>query len=59
MMTKLLMKSGVEVYTELSANEVRHYLQGGSKSGTIDGYTDLAKTTSVYIAAHAIVLVYK
>jgi hypothetical protein len=52
-MTKLHLLTG-DVYTELSAAEVRSYLQGGAKGGTIRGFQDVAKTIPIIIAIHAI-----
>lgn len=56
--TKLHLLTG-DVYTELSVAEVRQYLQGGSKAGTIDGYQDEAKTIPILIAVHAIEYIFK
>lgn len=52
-MTKLQLITGV-VWTQLPAHEVRTYLQGGVKSGTISGFTDEAGTIPIIIAVHAI-----
>jgi hypothetical protein len=56
-MTKLRLITG-DVYTELSPGEVRSYLQGGSKGGTIPGYLDIDKTTPILIAVHSIEYIY-
>ncbi|WIT25798.1 hypothetical protein [Bacillus phage SPO1L1] len=56
-MTKLMLITGV-VYTEMSAAEVRSYLQKGSKMGTINGYEDEAKTTPILISVEAIEYIY-
>lgn len=56
-MTKLKLITG-DVYTDLSPGEVRTYLQGGSKAGTIPGFTDAQGTERVLIAIHAIELIY-
>ncbi|MNW28683.1 hypothetical protein D3C74_55140 [compost metagenome] len=57
-MTKLRILTGY-VYTNLSPGEVRTYLQGGSKTGTIDGFEDEAGTIPIIIAVHAIEYIYK
>lgn len=56
-MTRLGLISG-EAYTELSVEEVRHYLQKGVKTGTIPGYLDEQKTTPIIIAIHSIEYIY-
>ena len=56
-MTKLQLITGV-VYTELSPAEVRQYLQGGAKGGTIIAYLEETKATKVYLAVHAIEYIY-
>jgi len=56
-MTKLHLLTG-DVFTELSAAEVRSYLQGGAKGGTINGFTDETKTQPIIIAVHAIEYIY-
>lgn len=57
-LTKLQLLTGI-VWTELSKGEVRQYLQGGSKGGTISGYVDELKTTPIIIAVHAIEYIYE
>lgn len=52
-MTKLQLFNGT-VYTNLTVAEVRQYLQGGSKGGTIKGFQDQAGTIPILIAVHAI-----
>lgn len=47
-----------ELYTELTAAEVRQYLQGGSRGGTVNGYADPERTMPGYIAVKNIVFVY-
>jgi hypothetical protein len=47
-----------DVYTTLSVAEVRQYLQGASKGGTIPGFQDLAGTVPILIAVHAIDYIY-
>ncbi|WCS68487.1 hypothetical protein Goe16_00730 [Bacillus phage vB_BsuM-Goe16] len=56
-MTKLMTITG-PVYTEMSAAEVRSYLQRGSKAGTINGYEDEAKTVPILISVEAIEYIY-
>jgi hypothetical protein len=58
MLTKLQLISGV-VYTELPVAEVRMYLQGGHKGGSINGYTDTTKTTKIIIGVHAVEYIYE
>lgn len=57
-MTKLKLKSGDTAYTELPISEVRMYLSGGSKTGSINGYLEETKATKVLISVHAIVFAY-
>lgn len=52
-MTKLQLLTGV-VYTKLSKEEVRQYLQGGVKAGTIPAFADEAGTQPIILAVHAI-----
>lgn len=56
-MTKIQLITG-EVFTELSVDEIRRYLQGGVKTNTFKGYTDETKTTPILISVHAIEYVY-
>ncbi|MMZ43528.1 hypothetical protein D1872_50800 [compost metagenome] len=56
-MTKLQLITGV-VWTELSPEEVRTYLQGGVKAGTIKAYVDENKTQPIILAVHAIEYIY-
>lgn len=58
-MTKMKLKNGETVYSELPVHEIRSYLFGSSKAGTFDGYLDETKATSILIAVHAIVYIYK
>jgi hypothetical protein len=56
-MTKLMLITGA-VYTEMSPEEVRTYLQGGVKAGTIPAYLDEQKTQPITLAVHAIEYIY-
>lgn len=56
-MTKLHIIGG-DIYTELSPAEVRSYLQGAAKGGTINGFEDAAGTIPIIIAVHAIEYIY-
>lgn len=59
-MTSLKMKNGEVVYTDLSASEVRSYLQGGNRDNVINGYTKDSngnKESDIYINCHAILYV--
>ena len=58
-MTKLMLISGIVVYTELAAPEIRQYLQGGSKGGTIQGYEDEGKAVPILINVHSIEYIYE
>jgi hypothetical protein len=58
MLSKLQLLTGV-VYTELKPSEVRSYLQGGAKGGTIYAFTDTTKATKIIVAVHAIEYVYE
>lgn len=58
-MTKVLLKTNTVAYTELTPDEVRFYLSDGSKTGAIRGFEDEAATKPIYIAVHAIVVVYR
>jgi len=58
-MTKLLLFSGVLVYTALPVEEVRKYLQKGYKAGVIDGFTESDGTIPIYINAASIEYIYK
>jgi hypothetical protein len=51
--TKLQLITGV-VYTKLPPSEVRTYLQGGSKAGTIQGFLDIEGTQPILIATASI-----
>lgn len=51
--TKLQLISGT-VYTKLSPEEVRVYMQGGVKANVIEAYLDMACTQRVWLAAGAI-----
>lgn len=57
-LTKLKMKDATTVYTDLSLDEVRHYLQGGSKACTVRGWVETTMTTELLISVHAIVYAY-
>ncbi|AYP68565.1 hypothetical protein EalM132_00053 [Exiguobacterium phage vB_EalM-132] len=56
-MTKIQIITGI-VYTDLSVDEVRRYLQGGVKTNTFKGYADEAGTTPILIAVHAVEYIY-
>ena len=58
-LTVMKMKNNQLVYTGLSPDEVREYLSGGAKTGTINGWEDTAMSIPIYIAVHAIVIIYK
>ena len=58
-LTPIKTKNNQIVYTDLPADEVRAYLSGGTKTGSINGWEELSMTTSIYISTHAIVLVYR
>lgn len=53
--TKLMLITGV-VYTDLPPHEVRTYLQGGTKTGTIDAYTEQGE--KIILGVHAIEYIY-
>ena len=57
-MTKIQLISGV-VYTDLSPEEVRQYLQGASRGGAFPGFVDEQRTQSIYIAVHAVEYIYR
>jgi hypothetical protein len=42
----------------MSAAEIRSYLQGGAKGGTIPGYEDAGGTIRIIIAVHGIEYIY-
>jgi hypothetical protein len=52
-MTRLVLITGT-VYTKLSPEEVRTYLQGGVKAGTIPAYLDEEGTQPIILGVHAI-----
>jgi len=56
-MTRLQLITGI-VYTELTPGEIRTYLQGGVKAGTIPGFADEAGTQPILIAVHSIEYIY-
>jgi len=55
-MTKLALITG-SVYTHLPPAEVRTYLQGGSKTGSIEAYTE--QGDKIILAVHAIEYIYE
>ena len=56
-MTKIKMETG-DVYTNLSPEEVRHYLQKGVKTGSIPGWEDAGRTVPILINIYKILYVY-
>lgn len=57
-MTQVKLFSGVTVYTHMSGAEIRSYLQGGSKGGTIPGYEDSGGTIHITISVRSIEYIY-
>jgi hypothetical protein len=57
-MTQVKLFSGIVVYTNVTSAEIRSYLQGGSKGGTIPGYEDSAGTIKILINVHSIEYIY-
>lgn len=55
-MTKLMLITG-PVYTHLPPHEVRTYLQGGSKTGTFEAYTEQGE--KIILAVHAVEYIYE
>jgi len=58
--TAIKVKTGEVVYTDISPEEVRQYLAGGAKGGSIYGWLEDdtgTKTGDIYISVHAIVYV--
>ena len=56
-MTKLMTISGV-IYTKLTKEEIRPYLQGGVKSNVIEGFEDEQGTIPIWIHVDAIEWIY-
>jgi len=57
-MTKLAMLYG-PVWTTLKPEEVRSYMQGGIKTGVIEGFEDEAGTIPIWICIHSIEYIYR
>lgn len=55
-MTKLMLITG-PVYTWLKPHEVRTYLQGGTKTGTFEAYTETGE--KIILGVHAVEYIYE